>query len=475
MVAQSAAAKAGLILVPINPAFQTAELDYSIRKVQMKGLLMYDQFKTQNYHQLISQLIPEMEKTKTGTKISNKNYPYFDTLISLSDQDLPGTFKFKDIMTSSTTQDNKLQLENLQKRITMDNPACIIFTSGTTGKPKGATLSHHNVVNYSITSATKMGFDTTKVRYLCMLPLFHVAGCLGVTMNCLLNGNTVILTGPSFNPGLVIKAIENEKCSQISGTPTMFVEMLKQPDAAKTDFSSLKKIFMGAANCPPALLKRLIDEIKCDNVYTGYGASEISSVVSISEPTDSLDERLNTIGHPYPFVEIKIVNSEGEVVPRGVTGEIWVRSYKIMLGYWDDEEKTRQSITVDGWYKTGDVGKIIESGHLQIVDRIKDMIIRGGENIYPKEIEDFLMEHSKILEAYVIGVPDERMGEEVCAWVQLRDGQTMTEDELKAACKGKISHFKIPRYIRFVEQFPKTANGKVQKHLMRKAEEERKH
>ncbi|GAB6026906.1 hypothetical protein CHUAL_013551 [Chamberlinius hualienensis] len=469
MVAQHAAGKAGLILVPINPAYQVPEVDYCIRKVGMKAIVIYDQFKTQDYFQMLTKLIPEINDIKPGNKIKSKNYPYFDTIITMANKELPGTYKFQELVQSCTNKDLK-NLEDIQDKITMDKPIYIMFTSGTTGQPKGVILSHHALMNSSIVVRDRYNWGKEEIKYCTIVPLFHGIGSIMISLHNLINGHTTVLTGPAYNPGAALKAMHDEKCTDIGAPATLLADMLNHPDSSKLDFSSLKKATMGGSLCPPPLLKRLKNEWKANFVGAGYGSTELSGSTTLPIITDPESELLVACGRPVPYMEVKLVDKNGDLVPRGQPGEIWARGYKVMLGYWDDEEKTREAITKDGWYRSGDVGIMLENGCLQIVDRIKDMVIRGGENIYPKEIEDFLMTNSKILEAYVIGVPDERMGEELCVWVLCRRDETLNETELREFCKGKLAHFKIPKYIRFVEKFPKTLSGKVQKHVMREEE-----
>ncbi|GAB6020347.1 hypothetical protein CHUAL_003059 [Chamberlinius hualienensis] len=469
MVAQHAVSKAGLIMVPISPAYQMPEIDYCIRKVGIKAMVIYDQFKTQDYFQMLVNLMPEINDTKPGSKIKNKNHPYFDTIITMTNKELPGTYKFHEIIQSCTNKDLET-LEKIQNQISMDKPVYIMFTSGTTGKPKGVVLSHHNIVNHAFVTRDKYNWGKDSIKSCVVVPLFHTIGCVMLSLPNLINGNTTVLTGPAYNPESALKALQDEKCTDIGAPATIFIDMLNHPNSSKVDLSLLKKARMGGSLCPPPLLMRLIKEWKCDYVATGYGSTELSGTAMSPELDDPVSELLVACGRPVPYMEVKVVDTNGCIVARGQPGEIWARGYKVMLGYWDDEDKTREAITKDGWYRTGDVGIMLESGCIQIVDRIGDMIIRGGENIYPKEIEDFLMEHPKILEAYVFGIPDERMGEEICVWVLCRRGETLSEFELRKFCKGKLAHFKIPRYVRLVQKFPKTLTGKVQKHEMREEE-----
>ncbi|GAB6026670.1 hypothetical protein CHUAL_013183 [Chamberlinius hualienensis] len=456
-------------MVPLNPAYQPRELDYCLRKLEMRALIAHDHFKTQDYYKIINHVIPEISHTKPGDKIQSKVHPYTDSLIIMTSQELPGAMRFNDVFNAANNE-HKQKLIEIQSDIEFHKPAMIMFTSGTTGEPKAAMTSHFSIVNGCYQSRKRYKYDENKPLRVCVqAPLFHALG-LYSSIPAMANGHTIVFPSVNFNPSATIKAIQDEKCSSVQGTATMYVDMLNHPDAKTADMSSLNRIVMSGSLCPVPLLKKISQQWKCNEIMTAYGATEITGGVSCTDLNGQIDDVLQSCGPPIENHEIKIVDKNGRIVPRGCRGEICTRGFKTMMGYWNDEKKTRAVLSTDGWYATGDIGIMLENGNLQIVDRIKDMIIRGGENIYPKEIEDLLMEHPKISEAYVIGVPDERLNEEVCVWIQCHSQQMMSESEVKEFCKGKIAHFKIPRYVRFVNNFPKTISGKVQKFMMREEE-----
>lgn len=465
IVAQWAAARAGLIMVPLNPAYQASEMDYSIRKVKMRGVLIPESFRTQDYYKLMLAVLPEITDTKPGAKIKSKTHPYFDTIVMLTDKQLPGVFRYKDVIQAGGSNE-KRQLEELLMKIQPDDPACIQFTSGTTGSPKAATLSHHNLVNLQ-TMRKKYKYDERVVRYCLPVPLFHSFGCVGLVIPVLITGQCVILPSIGYNAGDTLKAISKEKCTAICGSPTMFIDILHHPLFAQTDFSSVDSGVIGGAPCPPQLTKTIVEKMGIQEFVVAYGATEISGGVFATYRDDVPDENLRSCGWPYDYVECKIIDENGQIVPMGTTGEICIRGYKVMLGYWENDKATKEGIVKDGWYNTGDLGMLNSNGALSVTGRMKDMILRGGENVYPLEIEDLLITHPKITNAEVVGIPDERLGEQICTWVVLKPNQTMTEEELKEFCKDKIAHYKIPYYVKFVPDLPKTLTGKVKKYAIK--------
>ncbi|GAB6026668.1 hypothetical protein CHUAL_013182 [Chamberlinius hualienensis] len=465
-VAAHAAAKAGLILVPLNPAYQAPELQHCIEKLNMRAVIAYDNFKTQNYYEIINKVIPEISQTKTATKVKSQKYPYFDTLIMMTDKELPGAIRFEDVYQAATSE-SKFQLEKIQPKIDPKSPAVIMFTSGTTGKPKAAMASHFSAVNSAPQRRKRFLQDTSKeFRLCCPPPLFHIFG-YDTIVGAYDHGNTVVLPSMIISPAESIKAIDKEKCHSLLGTATMFMDIINHPDCKNADFSSLYQILMSGSLCPAPLLAKIKEEWKCIYISTAYGTTETFGAVTATNLDKPWQQVLSNCGSTGDNVEIKIIDGDGNVVPRGSRGEICARGYGVMIGYWGEDDTTKAVLSDDGWYKTGDVGIMTEDGFLQVVDRIKDMIIRGGENIYPKEIEDLLAEHPKIAEVYVFGVPDERLNEEVCTWIRCKTNQTLTESDIRTFCEGKLAHFKIPKYIRFVDNFPRTLSGKVQKFVMK--------
>ncbi|XP_065582419.1 medium-chain acyl-CoA ligase ACSF2, mitochondrial-like [Artemia franciscana] len=467
LLTQYAAAKAGLVLVNVNPAYQPNELLYCINKVEMAALVTAESFKFQHYYELISSVVPEIEHSSPG-EIQSKHAPSLKSVIMISDVEHRGTFKFSDLLLSSS-KDLLSQVETVQKKVQFDEPANIQFTSGTTGYPKGATLSHHNIVNNAYLFGFRIGYHEQEHRICLPNPLYHCFGCVAGSLAGPLHGAALIVPSSGFNPEKALEAIHTERCTSLYGTPTMFVDMIHAFDLsnAKFDVSSLSTGAMAGAPCPEELVKGVINKLHMRDFIVMYGMTETSPVSLQCFNSDPPEVKSTTVGYPTEHVEIKIVNEEGEITPINTAGEICVRGHCNMLYYWNDEDKTKEIIAEDRWLKTGDIGVIDENGYGQIVGRVKDMIIRGGENIYPREIEEFLYTHPEVMEAHVCGVPDERMGEEVCAWIRLTRNSSTTEEILRNYCNHKISHFKIPRYWFFTDEFPKTVTGKIQKYKMK--------
>ncbi len=342
----------------------------------------------------------------------------------------------------------------------------IQFTSGTTGHPKGATLSHHNILNngFFVGEAIKL---VPGDRLCIPVPLYHCFGMVMGNLGCLTHGATMVYPAEAFEPLAVLETVAQEKCTALYGVPTMFIAALDHPRFAEFDLASLRTGIMAGSPCPIEVMKRVIGKMNMAEVTIAYGMTETSPVSFQSGTDDPLDCRVSTVGRVQPHLEVKIVDNEGRIVPRGQSGELCTRGYSVMLGYWDDEAKTKEAIDAGGWMHTGDLAVIDDEGYCNIVGRIKDMVIRGGENIYPREIEEFLYAHPKVLDVQVVGIPDEKYGEELCAWIIVREGERLSEDEVRAYCQGQIAHYKIPRYIRFVDSFPMTVTGKIQKFLIR--------
>uniref|UniRef100_A0A8B9L3E5 Medium-chain acyl-CoA ligase ACSF2, mitochondrial n=1 Tax=Astyanax mexicanus TaxID=7994 RepID=A0A8B9L3E5_ASTMX len=472
VVIQYATAKAGIIMVSVNPAYQLQELEYALRKVQCKAIVCPTQFKTQKYCDMLRQLCPGMDTASPGG-IKSSRLPDLSTVI-LTDSKQPGTFSWTDLMEAGSS-DHFNQLQDIQKTLSFDDPINIQFTSGTTGSPKGAALSHHNIVN----NAYFIGLFLTEpsslqknVRVCVPVPFYHCFGSVGGGIVMGLHGITMVFPSTGYDGRANLEAMQNEKCTFVYGTPTMYIDMLGQPDLAKFDISSVQTGIVAGSPCPPEVMRKVIKVMGIKELTIGYGTTENSPVTFCGFPVDNLERKTETVGCIVPHTEAKVVNpTTGFTVPLGTQGELLIRGYCVMLEYWQDEAKTRECFTKDRWYKTGDIATLDEFGYCKIVGRIKDMVIRGGENIYPAEIEQFLHTHPKIQEAQVIGVKDERMGEEVCACIKLKAGQECTAEEIKNYCKGQISHYKIPRYITFVESYPLTVSGKIQKHKLREQTE----
>ncbi|XP_066443928.1 medium-chain acyl-CoA ligase ACSF2, mitochondrial [Eleutherodactylus coqui] len=461
VVMQYAAAQAGLILASVNPAYQASELEYVLRKVGCSALVFPSQFKTQQYYEILKKICPEIENSPAGG-IKSKSLPDLRIAVVL-DKSYPGAFQFEDVMNAGSTEYVK-QLHDLQRTIHCNDAVNIQFTSGTTGYPKGATLSHHNIVNNATMVGLRMGYHWKKgVRVALPVPLYHCMGSVLGSLVMAVYGPTAVFPSPSFEPRALLQAVSQERCTAMYGTPTMYVDILAQPDFAALS-STLDSGIIAGSIAPPEIVRKLATETTMRFMMIGYGTTENSPVTFAGFPYDELVRKCDTVGHIMPHTEGRIVDlNTGEIVPLNAPGELQVRGYCVMLGYWGDEEKTKDTITPEQWYKTGDVATMDEFGYCQIVGRCKDMIIRGGENIYPAEIEQFLHTHPKILEAQVVGLKDERMGEEICAAIRICPNENCTAEEIKQYCKGKISHFKIPRYIVFVNDYPMTVSGKVQK------------
>ncbi len=464
VVTQFATAKAGLILVNINPAYRLAEVEYALNKVGCKALITAHAFKSSEYVNMLRELAPEID-TSTPGRLRARRFPELSTLIRIGAGDAPGFLRFEDVMAMGGARQRE-QLASLASLLQFDEPINIQFTSGTTGSPKGATLTHHNILNngFFIGEAQRLsGHD----RVCIPVPLYHCFGMVLGNLACVTHGAAMIYPSEGFEPLTTLQTVEKERCTALYGVPTMFIAELGHPDFKRFDLSSLRTGIMAGSPCPIEVMRRCVSEMNMSEVTIAYGMTETSPVSTQTSFDDPLERRVGTVGRVHPHVEVKIVDSEGRIVAPNTPGELCTRGYSVMLGYWDDEERTAEAIDRAGWMHTGDLATLDEDGYCNIVGRLKDMVIRGGENIYPREIEEFLYRHPKIEAAQVVGVPDPRYGEELCAWVKLKPGETATGEEIQAFCKGQIAHYKIPRYIRLVEEFPMTVTGKVQKFIIR--------
>ncbi|NWI86381.1 ACSF2 synthetase, partial [Pitta sordida] len=469
---QFATAQAGIILVSVNPAYQASELEFVLRKVGCKALVFPTQFKAQKYYDILKQSCPELEKSSPGG-IKSKRLPDLSIVIML-DSKLPGTFHMDEVMQAGDSSHMK-QLRAVQQTLSCNEPINIQFTSGTTGSPKGATLSHRNIVNNAsligqrLRIRDQVGFSgNTAFRFGLPAPLYHCLASVGGCMVMAVHGICCIFSSPSFEGKAMLEATSREKCSHLLGTPTMYIDMLHQPDFDSYDLSSLRGALVGGSPVPPEVMKMIMTKMNIGDLMVAYGTTENSPVTFMGFPNDSMERKTETAGYILPHTEAKIEDAEtGQPVPLNTPGELQIRGYCVMLGYWNDPDKTSEVITAEKWYKTGDIASLDEHGYCKIIGRCKDMIIRGGENIYPAELEQFLHTHPKIEEVQVVGVKDSRMGEEICACIRLKAGQNCTGEEIKAFCKGKISHFKIPRYLVFVDEYPLTVSGKIQKYKLK--------
>ncbi len=464
LLTQFATARIGAILVNVNPAYRLAELEYALNKSGCRTLITAESFKTSKYVEMLQTLAPELATCEPG-RLQAARLPHLRTVVRMCDTDTPGMMTFSDLIEAGRVAADTIDVDKLCDTLACTDPINIQFTSGTTGNPKGATLTHRNVVNNARYIAMAMRF--TEADALCIpVPLYH---CFGMVLSVLASvsaGAKMVFPGEAFDPPATLAAVAEEGCTALHGVPTMFIAELDHPDFARYDLSTLRTGIMAGSPCPIETMKRVISRMHQSEITIAYGMTETSPVSFQSSTTDPLEKRTSTVGRIQPHLEAKVVDALGNTVAVGETGELWTRGYSVMQGYWDDEARTREAI-VDGWMRTGDLATLDEQGYCNIVGRLKDMLIRGGENIYPREIEEFLFTHPKIQSVQVFGVPDEKYGEEVCAWIVVRAGEQLTEDEVKAYCSGQIAHYKVPRYVRFVDEMPMTVTGKVQKFVMR--------
>ncbi|XP_004395214.1 PREDICTED: acyl-CoA synthetase family member 2, mitochondrial isoform X2 [Odobenus rosmarus divergens] len=471
---QLATAQAGIILVSVNPAYQAMELEYALKKVGCKALAFPKQFKTQQYYHILKRVCPELEKAQPGD-LKSQRLPDLTTVISVDDP-LPGTLLLDEVVASGGKEQHLARLRYNQQFLSCHDPINIQFTSGTTGRPKGATLSHYNIVNNSNLIGERLRMHLKmpeESRMVVPSPLYHCLGSVGGTMVSMMYGATLILPSPTFNGKKALEAISKERGSLLYGTPTMFVDILNQPDFSSYDISAMRGGVIAGSPAPPELIRAIIDKLNMKDLVVAYGTTENSPVTFMNFTEDTVERKAESVGRIMPHTEAQIVNVKtGTLVELNTPGELCIRGYCVMLGYWGEPQKTEETIGQDKWYRTGDIAVMDKQGFCKIVGRSKDMIIRGGENIYPAELEDFFHTHPQVQEVQVVGVKDDRMGEEVCACIRLKKGEKTTEEEIKAFCKGKISHFKIPRYVVFVTNYPLTVSGKIQKFKLREQMEQ---
>jgi fatty-acyl-CoA synthase len=463
-ITQFATAKAGLVLVNINPAYRLAEVEYALNKAGCRALVTAVRHKTSEYLQMLRVLAPELDAAAPGA-LAAARLPSLKTVVTLGEQPHPGCFAFGALLEAGERMD-KAPLAVLGARLQFDDAINIQFTSGTTGSPKGATLSHHNILNNGF-----YGGEAIRLKRgdrLCIpVPLYHCFGMVMGNLACLTHAATMVYPADAFEPTAVLEAVQAERCVALYGVPTMFIANLAHPQFGSYDLSSLRTGIMAGSPCPIEVMRHVIERMHMPQVTIAYGMTETSPVSFQSDVDEALERRVSTVGRIQPHIEVKIVDHDGRIVPRGEPGELCTRGYSVMLGYWDDAERTAEAIDAAGWMHTGDLATIDTEGYCNIVGRIKDMVIRGGENIYPREIEEFLYRHPAIQDVQVIGVPDAKFGEELCAWIVLSAGAELNEDAVRAFCQDQIAHYKIPRYVRFVDGFPTTVTGKVQKFAMR--------
>ena len=464
VLTQFATAKAGLILVNINPAYRIAELEYALNKVGCKALILAERFKTSDYVGMLRELAPELGHATPG-KLESARLPALRSVVLLGDGWHPGTFRFSEILERGTAKETQ-RIAELGPQLQFDEPINIQFTSGTTGFPKGATLSHHNILNNGFFIGEAMRL-TSEDRLCIPVPLYHCFGMVLGNLAAVTHGACMVFPGEGFDPLVTLEAVAEERCTALHGVPTMFIAQLDHPEFGRFDLSTLRTGIMAGSPCPIEVMKRAVAKMNLNEITIAYGMTETSPVSFQSSTEDPLERRVSTVGRIQPHLEVKIVDMNGRIVPPGTPGELLTRGYSVMLGYWGDEERSREAIDAARWMHTGDLATIDAEGYCNIVGRIKDMIIRGGENVYPREIEEFLYNHPAIQDVQVIGIPDAKYGEEICAWIVIKAGEILTADGVREFCCGRIAHYKIPHFIRFVEEFPTTVTGKVQKFVMR--------
>lgn len=468
---QFASARAGLVLVNINPAYRSHELEYALNLSGCRALVMARRFKTSDYLATLAQCVPELDGAVPGA-LHSALLPALRHVIVLGDEPAPpGLWRFNDVALCHDVA-ALAHVRALQDTLHPNDAINIQFTSGTTGSPKGATLSHRNIVNngYFIGAQMRLG---PQDRLCIPVPFYHCFGMVLGNLACVAHGACMVVPGEGFDALTTLQTVQAERCTALHGVPTMFIAMLEHPRFAQFDLSTLRTGIMAGSPCPMEVMRQVVSRMHMDEVTIAYGMTETSPVSFQTQPDDPLERRVDSVGRVHPHVEVRIVDEEGHVVPRGETGELHTRGYSVMRGYWHDAARTAEALDTEGWMHTGDLATLDAEGYCRIVGRLKDMLIRGGENIYPREIEEFLYGHPDIADVQVFGVPDEKFGEEVCAWIRRREGAQLEAEAVRDYCRERIAYYKVPRYVEFVETFPMTITGKVQKYLMREQMTER--
>jgi fatty-acyl-CoA synthase len=466
-IAQFATAKIGAILVNINPAYRLSELSYALQQSECNMLVTGEGFKDADYVKMILELMPELIRAKPEEDFSTKSFPLMRRVILLGSRKSPhGMMSWEELLSNAPKAPQE-KVQEIQSSLDFDDVINIQYTSGTTGFPKGAMLPHRGILNNGYWSGVRMNFSN-RDRLCIPVPFYHCFGMVLGNLLCVAHGATMVIPAPHFSPLATLQAIAKEKCTAVHGVPTMFIAVLEHPQFKEFDLSSLRTGIMAGAPCPIEVMKRVNTEMHCPEITIGCGMTEASPICNMTEKNDPIELRVGTVGKVMPHQEQKIIDpATGQIVPRGIQGELCYRGHHIMNGYYKNPEGTKNAIDENGWMHSGDLATMDEKGYVKITGRLKDMIIRGGENIYPREIEEFLFTNSKIAEAYVVGVPDKHYGEQVMAWIKLKEGASMTHEEVTSFCKGQIMNYKIPKYIKFVSDFPTTVTGKVQKFKMR--------
>ncbi|MDW0114248.1 AMP-binding protein [Sporosarcina saromensis] len=464
LLSQFATGKMGAVLVTVNTNYQANELEYLLKQSDATTLIVDEGFKGTSYIDIIRSICPELNDKEDGF-VTSQRLPKLKRIILMTDKQEAGIYKWSEFLAHADgiTDD---ELKKRQQSMTADDVINIQYTSGTTGFPKGVMLTHHNIVNNGKIIGDFMKL-TNEDRVCIPVPFFHCFGCVLGNLAAVTHGATMVIV-EQFDPLRVLQAVQDEKCTALHGVPTMFISELNHPDFKKYDTSSLRTGIMAGSTCPIEVMKRVISDMGAHEITICYGQTECSPVITQTQTDDPIEKRVSTVGKPHPYVEVKIIDPmTGEEVPVGEPGELCTRGYHVMKGYYNNEEATREAIDEKGWLRTGDIAVMDEDGYIDITGRIKDVIIRGGENIYPREVEEFLYTHPAVLDVQIVGVPDEKYGEEVMAWIIPKKGAAIDEESIRSFCKGQISHLKIPRFIHFVEEYPMTASGKIQKFKLR--------
>ena len=471
VVSQFATAKIGAVLVTVNPSYRTHELEYVLKQSEANALILIGQFRTSDYVIMANEVVPELKDSAPGN-LKSPNLPYLRNVIFIPSPSVPeaktpdGMWSWEDVRNKST-EVSEMDLVQRQSSCDPDDTINIQYTSGTTGNPKGAMLTHYNLVANGYYTGEGMKF-TEEDRLCIPVPFYHCFGCVLGNLACVTHGSTMVIPSEYFEPLSTLKAVEQEQCTALHGVPTMFIAQLGQDRFSDFDLSSLRTGMMAGSPCPIEVMRQVVNQMGAKEITIGYGQTEASPVITLTRTEDTLERRVSTVGTAIPNVEVNLVDPEtGEDVAVGEQGELLTRSFMVMKGYYNLPEATESAIDSEGWLHTGDLATVDADGYYRITGRLKDMIIRGGENVYPREIEEFLYTHPKVADVQVIGVPDERFVEEVMAWVMLKPGEIADEEEIREFCKGKIAHYKIPRYVKMTTEFPMTVTGKIQKYRMR--------
>ena len=472
VLTQFATAKIGAVMVNVNPAYRTHELAYVLEQSEANAMILIGRFRNSDYAAMLNEVVPELKDSNPG-ELRSPQFPYLRNVICIpphgdgAGAETPAGMWSWDEMVAKQSDVSREQLAARQSECLPDDPINIQYTSGTTGNPKGAMLTHHNLVSNGLYVGDAI--ELTENDRLCVpVPFYHCFGCVMGNLGCITHGSAIIIASEHFDPLKTLQALERERCTALYGVPTMFIAQLDHPDFDNFDVSSLRTGIMAGSPCPIEVMRQVIDRMGAHQMTIAYGQTEHSPVITQTLVSDSIERRVSTVGAVLPGVEARIVDPEnGEILGPGIQGELQARSSMVMRGYYNMPEATAAAIDDEGWLHTGDLAEVDEDGYYKITGRLKDMIIRGGENVYPREIEEFLYTHPKISDVQVIGVPDERFGEEVMAWVMLRPGESADAEEFREFCRGRIAHFKIPRYVKVTTEFPMTVTGKIQKFRMR--------